>query len=241
MQVIYKTLNPEWNQTLEFPDNGSKLILHVKDHNAVLPTSSIGNCEVEYQALPPNQTADKWIPLQGVKKGEIHVLVTRRFPELEKKPNPVSKNSASSKARLISEQVKLFVSIIINVKLCITNCWLELIHFVDTQPARIEVTSLKMAMLVFSVCFHLDAYYLRPICNVQMQECMRRSRESIEDGNIDGFESAFNELENVENIQAEYILQLEREKYLLLSKISELDQEMSRSMSAPVKRSSPSN
>lgn len=124
MQVIYKTLNPEWNQTLEFPDNGSKLILHVKDHNAVLPTSSIGNCEVEYQALPPNQTADKWIPLQGVKKGEIHVLVTRRFPELEKKPNPVSKNSASSKARLISEQVKLFVSIIINVKLCITNCWL---------------------------------------------------------------------------------------------------------------------
>ncbi|PNX74555.1 plant synaptotagmin [Trifolium pratense] len=63
--VIYKTLNPQWNQTLEFPDDGSPLILYVKDHNALLPTSSIGECVVEYQRLPPNQMADKWIPLQG--------------------------------------------------------------------------------------------------------------------------------------------------------------------------------
>ncbi|RVX14123.1 Multiple C2 and transmembrane domain-containing protein 1 [Vitis vinifera] len=67
-KVMFKTLNPQWNQTLEFPDDGSPLELHVKDHNALLPTSSIGDCVVEYQRLPPNQMADKWIPLQGMKQ-----------------------------------------------------------------------------------------------------------------------------------------------------------------------------
>ena len=38
-QVIHKTLNPRWNQTLEFLDDGSPLTLHVREHNALLPTS----------------------------------------------------------------------------------------------------------------------------------------------------------------------------------------------------------
>lgn len=105
MQVVYKTLNPLWNQTLEFPDTGSPLILHVRDHNAVLPTSSIGHCVVEYEKLPPNQTADKWIRLQGVKSGEIHVQITRKIPELPKKFSLDTNVSASSKAHTISAQV----------------------------------------------------------------------------------------------------------------------------------------
>ncbi|KAK6158067.1 hypothetical protein DH2020_005381 [Rehmannia glutinosa] len=84
-KVIYKTLSPKWHQTFEFPDDGSPLTLHVKDHNTLLPTSNIGDCVVEYQMLPPNQMADKWIPLQGVKRGEIHIQVTKKVPELEKK------------------------------------------------------------------------------------------------------------------------------------------------------------
>lgn len=95
---MYRTLHPKWHQTFEFPDDGSPLSLHVKDHNALLPTSSIGDCIVEYQRLPPNHMSDKWIPLQGVKKGEIHVQITRKVPELEKKPS--DPELASIKARL---------------------------------------------------------------------------------------------------------------------------------------------
>ncbi|XP_058179186.1 uncharacterized protein LOC131297966 isoform X6 [Rhododendron vialii] len=104
-KVMYKTLNPRWHQTFEFPDDGSLLELHVKDHNAVLPTSSIGDCVVEYQRLPPNQPSDKWIPLQGVKKGEIHIQITRKVSQLEKRPSSESESPAT-KAHEISVQMK---------------------------------------------------------------------------------------------------------------------------------------
>jgi hypothetical protein len=104
-KVMYKTLSPKWNQTLEFPDNGSPLMLHVKDHNALLPTSNIGDCEVEYQRLPPNEKSDKWIPLQGVKKGEIHVQVTRKIPELRPRSS-LDSESSSTKVRLVNTQMK---------------------------------------------------------------------------------------------------------------------------------------
>ncbi|GJV09596.1 putative reverse transcriptase domain-containing protein [Tanacetum coccineum] len=73
-----------WHQTFGFPDDGSLLALHVKDHNALLPTSSIGDCIVLYQRLPPNEMSDKWIPLQRDKNGEIHVQVSRKVPQLQK-------------------------------------------------------------------------------------------------------------------------------------------------------------
>lgn len=101
---MFKTLHPRWNQTLEFPDDGSKLELHVKDHNALLPTSSIGDCVVEYQRLPLNQTFDKWIPLQGVKRGEIHIQITRKVPELQKRSSLDSEPSLT-KSHQISGQV----------------------------------------------------------------------------------------------------------------------------------------
>lgn len=104
MQVMYKTLNPHWNQTLEFPDDGSPLLLHVKDHNNLLPTSSIGDCVVEYQRLPPNEMSDKWIPLQGVKRGEIHIQITRKVPDLLKKHSLDSEPSLT-RAHQISSQV----------------------------------------------------------------------------------------------------------------------------------------
>ncbi|XP_044477465.1 uncharacterized protein LOC123204727 isoform X2 [Mangifera indica] len=110
-KVIYKTLNPHWNQTLEFPDDGSPLVLHVKDHNALLPTSSIGYCVVEYQRLPPNEMADKWIPLQGVKRGEIHIRITRRIPGLQKRPSLDSEPSLSPfKSHQISSQMKQMIN-----------------------------------------------------------------------------------------------------------------------------------
>lgn len=103
---MYKTLNPRWDQTLEFPDNGSQLQLHVKDHNALLPTSSIGDCVVEYLRLPPNEMFDKWIPLQGVKRGEIRVQITRKIPEIQKRPSLESEPSLA-KSYQISSQVRI--------------------------------------------------------------------------------------------------------------------------------------
>ncbi|KAK7251614.1 hypothetical protein RIF29_34960 [Crotalaria pallida] len=106
-KVVHKTLNPRWNQTLEFLDNGSPLILHVKDHNALLPTSSIGECVVEYQSLPPNQVCDKWIPLQGVKSGEIHIQITRKVPDMQMKQHIIQDYEASlSKLHQVPNQIK---------------------------------------------------------------------------------------------------------------------------------------
>lgn len=108
MQVIHKTLNPQWNQTLEFPETGDRLFLHVKDHNALLPTYNIGDCIVEYESLPPNQSVEKWIPLQGVKSGEIHVRVTRRVPEPQRR-SKVATDVSLSKAHKMSAQVEFFM------------------------------------------------------------------------------------------------------------------------------------
>ncbi|CAA0820558.1 C2 domain-containing protein [Striga hermonthica] len=109
-KVMYKTLIPKWHQTFEFPDDGSQLTLHVKDHNSLLPSSSIGDCVVEYQMLPPNEMADKWIPLQGVKRGEIHIQITRKLPQPDKKPGLDSSHDRSSSSadfsRQISNQIK---------------------------------------------------------------------------------------------------------------------------------------
>ncbi|CAI9755382.1 unnamed protein product [Fraxinus pennsylvanica] len=105
-KIMYKTVNPKWHRTFEFPDDGSPLELHVKDHNALLPTSNIGDCVVEYQMLPPNEMADKWIPLQGVKQGEIHIQIMRKIPELEKKPSSGSELSPAKMHLQISDQMK---------------------------------------------------------------------------------------------------------------------------------------
>lgn len=105
-KVVYKTLTPTWGQTLEFPDDGSPLVLHVKDYNNILPTVSIGHCDVDYEGLPPNQMLDSWLPLQGVNKGEIHVKVTRKVPERlvkaasEEQPKPTFAPTYSGNAKL---------------------------------------------------------------------------------------------------------------------------------------------
>uniref|UniRef100_A0A1D1Z976 Ras GTPase-activating protein 4 n=1 Tax=Anthurium amnicola TaxID=1678845 RepID=A0A1D1Z976_9ARAE len=170
-KVVYKTLKPQWNQTLEFPDTGSPMILHVKDHNALLPTSNIGNCIVEYERLPPNQMADKWIPLQGVKSGEIHIQITRKVPELEKKSSLDSSVSAFSKANRISGQLR---------------------------------------------------------------EMLKKLEGSLGDGDLESLSLALTEVENIEDVQEEYMLQLETEKALLLNKISELCREIN--SSSPIKK-----
>lgn len=125
VKVVYKTVNPTWNQTFEFPDDGSPLELQVRDHNAILSSSSIGNCTVEYQRLPPNELSDKWIPLQGVKKGEIHVQVIRRVPDQQKRPS-LDSDSLSNRAHAISDQVGITLLTVTFFDLCLP-CMLPVI------------------------------------------------------------------------------------------------------------------
>ncbi|XP_043812419.1 synaptotagmin-4 isoform X2 [Manihot esculenta] len=172
-KVMYKTLNPKWNQTLEFPDDGSPLELHVKDHNALLPTLSIGDCVVEYQRLPPNQMSDKWIPLQGVKRGEIHIQITRKVPEVQRRPS-LDSDASVIKSREIS---------------------------------------------------------------TQMRESMIKFRSLIEDGDLEGLSTTLSEMEVLEDMQDDYMLQLETEQNLLLNKIKELGQEIFSSSSSIIRRS----
>ncbi|XP_015882982.2 synaptotagmin-4 [Ziziphus jujuba] len=160
-KVMYRTLNPQWNQTLEFPDDGSQLILYVKDHNALLPTSNIGDCVVEYQRLPPNERSDKWIPLQGVKRGEIHIQITRKVPDLMRKS-------------------------------------------LDSEPSMTR------------------AYQI----SGQMKHMMAKFQSLIEEGNLEGLSTTLSELDNLEDVQEEYMVQLETEQMLLLNKIKELGQEI---------------
>ncbi|KAJ3694418.1 hypothetical protein LUZ60_009898 [Juncus effusus] len=103
-KVISKTVNPYWNQTLQFADTGSQLSLYVKDHNALLPAVSIGQCTVDYQTLPINQTSDRWVPLDGVKTGQIHIQITRKSKELE--TSSENKLDTASEAHKVSEQMR---------------------------------------------------------------------------------------------------------------------------------------
>ncbi|CAM8975289.1 unnamed protein product [Rhodiola kirilowii] len=168
-KVLYKTLNPKWNQTFEFPDDGSSLELHVKDHNALLPTSNIGDCVVEYQRYPPNEMIDEWIPLQGVKKGEIRVQITRKLPLLDKKSS-VDSDSSFTKAHQISSQMKQMI---------------------------IELQSV------------------------------------IGEGNSETLTTQLSELESLQNMQEEYMSQLETEQVLLLNKIKEFSQEFFNASPSP--------
>ncbi|KAG6515442.1 hypothetical protein ZIOFF_025854 [Zingiber officinale] len=160
----------KWNQTLEFPDTGSPLTLHVKDHNALLPTYSIGHCKVEYEGLPPNETVDKWIPLQGVKNGEIHVRITRKIPEPQKKSNSDSVISPFGKAHEISTKIR---------------------------------------------------------------DVVKKLQGLVEDGDLEALSLAFSEVESAEDEQEEYMIQLEREKFMMINKINELGHEITRTASSP--------
>ncbi|KAL2342484.1 hypothetical protein Fmac_003769 [Flemingia macrophylla] len=154
-KVIHKTLNPRWNQTLEFLDNGSPLILHVKDHNALLPTSSIGECVVEYQRLPPNQMSDKWIPLQGVKSGEIHIQITRKIPEMQTKRSIDSEPSLSKSHQIptqMREMVKKFRSLIEDGNLeGLSTTLSELESLEDTLEGYVEQLETEQMLLLSKI------------------------------------------------------------------------------------------
>jgi len=55
--------------------------------------------------LSLNQSADKWIPLQGVKSGEIHVKIARRVPVSDSGKKNALGTDPSGKGHKIATQV----------------------------------------------------------------------------------------------------------------------------------------
>jgi hypothetical protein len=61
--------------------------------------------------LSPNQSADKWIPLQGVKSGEIHVKIARRVPVSDSERKAALGTDPSGKGHKMATQVRSLGSI----------------------------------------------------------------------------------------------------------------------------------
>ena len=65
-----------------------------------------------------------------------------------------------------------------------------------------------------------------------MKQMLTKLETIIEDGNLEGLSAAVSELESLEDMQEEYMVQLETEQMLLLNKIKELGQEFFNSSSS---------
>lgn len=73
---------------------------------------------------------------------------------------------------------------------------------------------------------------------LQMKQMMNKLQTFIEDSNLEGLATAMSELESLEDLQEEYMVQLETEQMLLINKIKELGQEFLNSSPSLSRRSS---
>eukprot|EP00897_Mesotaenium_endlicherianum_P000503 jgi/Mesen1/10453/ME000082S09958 len=99
-RVVYKSLSPVWRERFTFVDDGSFLELKVADHNAIMPPDPIGYCYIDYHHHPLDQPQDKWLPLEGARSGELHVIVTRR----SRSASEAQKKQPPSQLRLLQQQ-----------------------------------------------------------------------------------------------------------------------------------------
>lgn len=78
-KVKWKTLNPTWNETLNFmipsgqPPN--TILLIVRDKDPIFD-DKLGHCEVEISQYRDGKRHDFWLPLEKVKTGRIHLAIT---------------------------------------------------------------------------------------------------------------------------------------------------------------------
>ena len=72
---------------------------------------------------------------------------------------------------------------------------------------------------------------------LQMKQMMNKLQSFIEDSNLEGLATGMSELESLEDLQEEYMAQLETEQMLLINKIKELGQEFLNSSPSSSRRS----
>jgi len=78
-KVIHHNSNPEWNETFHFSLSDVKetsLLAVVYNHDIIKKDVAIGAIGLSLEGLHKGQESSKWITLQGVKHGELHLGLT---------------------------------------------------------------------------------------------------------------------------------------------------------------------
>ncbi|WVZ72487.1 hypothetical protein U9M48_020937 [Paspalum notatum var. saurae] len=78
-QIQRKTLSPKWFEEFKIPITSwgasNELVIEVRDKDPMFD-DSLGGCTIDVNELRGGQRHDKWISLNNVKKGRIHLAVT---------------------------------------------------------------------------------------------------------------------------------------------------------------------
>ncbi|RCV23386.1 hypothetical protein SEVIR_5G002000v4 [Setaria viridis] len=78
-EIQRKTLSPKWFEEFKIPitswEASNELVMEVRDKDPMFD-DSLGGCTIDLHELRGGQRHDKWISLNNVKKGRIHLAVT---------------------------------------------------------------------------------------------------------------------------------------------------------------------
>lgn len=78
-KIQKKTLNPKWQEEFKIPilswDSPNQLVLDVCDKDT-FHDDELGDCRINVSNLRGGQRHDKWISLENVKMGRLHVAIT---------------------------------------------------------------------------------------------------------------------------------------------------------------------
>jgi len=99
-KVIKKNLEPRWDQTFtfHFDNKKEKLTLEVFDHDVFSKDDHMGWTEISLEDIEDGASEDKWLKLQDVETGQIHVIISL---------NPQAKAKIPSKLK--GEQIGHYV------------------------------------------------------------------------------------------------------------------------------------
>jgi len=91
-KVVKKNLDPKWDQTFNFHFENVKdrLRLEVFDHDVFSKDDYMGFVELSLEEIEEGSTEDKWLKLQDVETGEIHISISLN-PDKNKAPKANSK------------------------------------------------------------------------------------------------------------------------------------------------------
>lgn len=80
-KTIKRNVNPVWNETFGFrikeDDRNAVLSMLVFDFDNFTPDDFIGSAEINLSDLPRGELVDRWIRLDNVKTGELHIQFQR--------------------------------------------------------------------------------------------------------------------------------------------------------------------
>eukprot|EP01018_Ginkgo_biloba_P025947 Gb_32708 [translate_table: standard] len=87
-RIQKKTLNPKWQEEFRIPvsswESPNLLVLNVRDKDHFVD-DDLGDCTIHVCDLRGGQRHDKWIPLENIKMGRLHVAVTVLDVDTDKK------------------------------------------------------------------------------------------------------------------------------------------------------------